>query len=119
MPIVRQRLGKHIPEVKLSTIEEHPLLGNRSINMHSRQKKPVFSVGSVPRNYKRAQSEEWVEYKGVQRSAEEYKEYEGVRRSTREYGGVQRTSIGSQNNSIGVSSRKKMTVCQIVICEML
>jgi hypothetical protein len=36
----------------------------------------VFSVGSVPRDYKRAQ-------KGVQRITEEYKEYNGVQRSTR------------------------------------
>jgi hypothetical protein len=28
MPIARQRLGKHVPEVMLSTIEEYPLLGN-------------------------------------------------------------------------------------------
>jgi hypothetical protein len=28
MPVSRQRLGKHIPEVTLSTIEGHPSLGN-------------------------------------------------------------------------------------------
>jgi hypothetical protein len=58
MPIVRQRLDKHIPEVTLSTIVGHPLLGNGPINMHSRQRKTVFSVGPVITNYKRAQSEE-------------------------------------------------------------
>jgi hypothetical protein len=35
MPIARQRLGKHIPEVTLSTIEGHPSLGNGPINTHS------------------------------------------------------------------------------------
>jgi hypothetical protein len=35
MPIARQWFGKHIPEVMLSTIEGHPLLGNGKINMHS------------------------------------------------------------------------------------
>jgi hypothetical protein len=29
--ITRQRLGKNIPEVKFSTIEGHPLLGNGPI----------------------------------------------------------------------------------------
>jgi hypothetical protein len=28
MPIARQRLGKHIPELTRSTVEGHPLLGN-------------------------------------------------------------------------------------------
>jgi hypothetical protein len=36
----------------------------------------------------------------------------------KEYNGVQRSSDGSQNNFCGVSSRK-MTVCEIVICEVL
>jgi hypothetical protein len=58
MPIARQRLGEHIPEVRFSTIEGHPLLGNGPINMHSRQQKTMFSMESVSRNYKRAQSEE-------------------------------------------------------------
>jgi hypothetical protein len=35
MSIAKQRLGKHIPEVTLSTIEEHPLLGKGPINNHS------------------------------------------------------------------------------------
>jgi hypothetical protein len=35
MPIARQRLGKHIPQVTLSTIEEHPLLSNGTINNNS------------------------------------------------------------------------------------
>jgi hypothetical protein len=34
IPIARQRLVKHIPEVTISTIG-HPLLGNGLINMHS------------------------------------------------------------------------------------
>jgi hypothetical protein len=32
IPIARQRLGKHIPEVMLSTIEGHRLPGNGSLN---------------------------------------------------------------------------------------
>jgi hypothetical protein len=78
---------KHI----LSTIEGHALLGNGPINTHSWQQKMVFSMGSVPRSYKRARSE--------------LKEYEWV----------QGSSVGSQNSSCGVSSQKKMTVCQMVI----
>jgi hypothetical protein len=35
MTIVRQRLGKHFPQVTLSTIEGQPLLGNGPINTHS------------------------------------------------------------------------------------
>jgi hypothetical protein len=36
-----------------------------------------------------------------------------------EFNGIQRSiSAGSQNRSSGVSSRKTMTVCQIVICEL-
>jgi hypothetical protein len=57
MPIARQRLHS-IPEVTISTIEGQPLLGNGSINTHSWQQKTVFSVGSMARNYKIAQSEE-------------------------------------------------------------
>jgi hypothetical protein len=53
--IARQRLGKH--NHTLSTLG-HPLLGNGPINTHSWQHKTVFSVESVPRNYKRAQSED-------------------------------------------------------------
>jgi hypothetical protein len=34
MPIDKQRLSKHIPEVTVSTTE-HPLLGNGPINTHS------------------------------------------------------------------------------------
>jgi hypothetical protein len=75
MPTARQRLDKDIPEVTLSTIEAHPLLGNGPINTHSWQQK-MFPVESLPRNYKRAQSGE-------------LKEYEEVWRSTKEYNGVQ------------------------------
>jgi hypothetical protein len=35
IPNTRQRLGKHIPEVTLSTIEREPFLGNGPINTHS------------------------------------------------------------------------------------
>jgi hypothetical protein len=42
------------PKNTLSTIEEHQLLGNRQINTHSRQKKTVFSVWSVPKACKKA-----------------------------------------------------------------
>jgi hypothetical protein len=52
-------------------VRMYTLLGNGAINTHSRQQKTVFSVVSVPRNYKRAQSEE----------LEEYEEYSGVQRS--------------------------------------
>jgi hypothetical protein len=46
IPIATQRLGKHIPAIHVqATIEGHPLLGNRAVNM-------VFSVSSVPRSYK-------------------------------------------------------------------
>jgi hypothetical protein len=55
-PDTGQRLGKHIPGVTLSTLEEFPLLSNGPINTHSWQQKTVFSVRSLPRNYKRAQS---------------------------------------------------------------
>jgi hypothetical protein len=100
MPIARQRLGKHIPDVTLSTIEVHPLPGNRPINMHSWQQKTVFSVGSMPKNYKRAESEEFKEYERVQGS-------NGVQRSTREYNRVVKfSSVGSQNTSNGMSSRR-------------
>jgi hypothetical protein len=54
------------PNHTLSTIEGHPLLGNGPINTNSWQQKTVFSVGSVPRSYKRVQSEE---LKVVQRSS--------------------------------------------------
>jgi hypothetical protein len=65
MPFAGQRLGKHITEFTLSTIEWHPLLDNGEINFHSQQQKKVFSVVSVPKNYKRAQSEDLKEYEGV------------------------------------------------------
>jgi hypothetical protein len=53
MAIDKQRLGKHIPEVTLSTIEGYPLLHNGPI---TRILKKVFSMGSVPRNYKKVQN---------------------------------------------------------------
>jgi hypothetical protein len=67
-------------------------------------------VGSVRRNYKRVQSGELKEYRG----------YEGIQRNTREYNRVvEVSSDGSQASSLGVSSQKKTTVPQIVICELL
>jgi hypothetical protein len=45
MLIARQRLGKHISEVTLSTIEGHPLLGNEQINTHSLHMTRVFRGG--------------------------------------------------------------------------
>jgi hypothetical protein len=78
--IARHWLGKHIPEVKIATIEGQALLGNGPINMHSRQQN-VFSMGSVPRNYKRTQSGELKEY------------YNGVRR---EYNGAVQFSWKSE-----------------------
>jgi hypothetical protein len=68
MAIARQRLGNHIPEITISKIVGHPVLGNGPINMHSWQRKTVHSVGSLPRNYKRAQSGKVEEYKGIRRS---------------------------------------------------
>jgi hypothetical protein len=35
MPIAKQRLGEHIPEVTLSKIEGYPLLDNGPIITHS------------------------------------------------------------------------------------
>jgi hypothetical protein len=99
-PIARQRFGKHFPKHTLSTIEGHSFWGNRWIKTHSWKQKTVFSMEYVQRSYKRSQS--------------------GVQRSTREYNGVvEFSSVGSQNSSSGVSCRKKMAVCQIVICELL
>jgi hypothetical protein len=37
MTIDRQRLGKHIPEVTLSIVEGHPLLGNESLDTFPQQ----------------------------------------------------------------------------------
>jgi hypothetical protein len=66
----RQRVGKHIPATQVhATIEGHPLLDNGQINTHFRKEKTVFSVGYVPRNYKRTQSED----KGVENSSSEVK----------------------------------------------
>jgi hypothetical protein len=63
-------------------------------------------MGSMPRSYKRVPSEE--------------QRIEGVERSRREYNGVvEFSSFGSQNNFSGVSSRKKITLYQTVICELL
>jgi hypothetical protein len=70
------------------------MLGKGPINTHYWQQKKVFSVGSVSENYKRAQLGQLKEYNGVQRNSS-----------------VQFSSVGRQNSSRGVSSRK-MTVCQ-------
>jgi hypothetical protein len=64
MTIARQRLNKHIPKITLSTTEGHPLLGKGPINTHS-------SLGSVSRNYKRAQN-------GVQGSTTEKENENGA-----------------------------------------
>jgi hypothetical protein len=37
MTIARQRFGKQVPEVTLSTVEGHPLLGNRSLDTFPQQ----------------------------------------------------------------------------------
>jgi hypothetical protein len=42
MTIAKQMLGKHIPEVTLSTIEGHPFLSNETINIYSSQQKRCF-----------------------------------------------------------------------------
>jgi hypothetical protein len=78
MPIARQRLGKHIPQA-------YALKNRRQrINKHAFLKtEDMFSVVSVPRSYKRVKSVV------VQIRIE----------------GVQRSSVGSQNSSSGVSSR--------------
>jgi hypothetical protein len=89
MPIARQRLGKHIPEVTVSTIEGHPLLGNWLIKTDSWQQKTVFSWGPCRVIIRGHSQKNW-------RSTKEYKEYRGV----------QRNSVGSQNSSSEVSSRK-------------
>jgi hypothetical protein len=56
MPIARQRLDKHIPEVTLSTIEGHSLLGIGPINTHSCNRETVFS-GCPCRGIIRGQSQ--------------------------------------------------------------
>jgi hypothetical protein len=45
------------PQHKRSKIEGYPLLGNPAVNTHSGKWETMFSVGSVPKSYKRAQSE--------------------------------------------------------------
>jgi hypothetical protein len=69
MPIARQRFGKHIPEVTLSTIG-HPLLGNGTINMHSWQQRDGVFRG--------------VRAEGTVRRIKEYEKYRGVQRSTKQ-----------------------------------
>jgi hypothetical protein len=89
-PLLGKESANTFPGYKRQTIEGHPLLGNREINTPSWQQKTVFSVGLVPRSYKMAQSEDRKEYNGVVKC--------------------------SQNSSV---QSKKMTMCQIVICELL
>jgi hypothetical protein len=38
MTIARQRLGKYVPEVTLSTVEGRPLLGNGSLDAFPQQR---------------------------------------------------------------------------------
>jgi hypothetical protein len=60
---------KHTPW----TIEGHPLLGNGPINTQSWQQKTVFTVGSVPRSYKIAQSDVvQIRIEGAQRNTAEF-----------------------------------------------
>jgi prephenate dehydrogenase len=51
MTTIRQRLGKHVPEVTLSTVGGHPLLGNGSLETSQQQRIIVHnnmrSVGGV------------------------------------------------------------------------
>jgi hypothetical protein len=56
MTIARQRLGKHIPGVTLSTIGGQ-LLGNGPINMHSRTIEKYFSWGPCRGNIRESNSE--------------------------------------------------------------
>jgi hypothetical protein len=68
MTIARQRLGKHSPGVTLSTIEGHRLLGNETINKHSRTtEEKCFRWGPCRGNIRESNSEA-----GNCRSTEEY-----------------------------------------------
>jgi hypothetical protein len=70
IPIARQRVGKHIPATQAhATVKGDPLLYKRLVNTHSSQQKTVFFVGSVPRSYKRAQSEDGKKYTRVVESS--------------------------------------------------
>jgi hypothetical protein len=92
MPIARQRLCKHIPEAYAFISKRTSIATYRTNNTHSWQKKTEFSVGSLPRGYKMAQSVVvQIRIEGVQQSS----------------GGVQLEVI------------IKMTACRIVICELL
>jgi hypothetical protein len=81
-PLLRNGSVNTFPKNTLLTIQGHPLLGNGPINTDSRQQKTVFSVGSVPRTCRRAQS-----------VANQTKNC----RSTTEYNGVQSSSNGVSN----------------------
>jgi hypothetical protein len=68
MTIARQRLGKHIPKVSLSTIQGHQLLGNEPINTRS---------GNVTRVFRGVCAEE------LQDTEQSTTKYNGVSRRTR------------------------------------
>jgi hypothetical protein len=71
-PLLGNDSANTFPKHTLSTIR-YPLLGNGPINTHSWQQKTVFSVGSLPRSYKRAQAVVvQVRIEGVQRSTTEF-----------------------------------------------
>jgi hypothetical protein len=56
--IARRRLGERVPGVTLSTTEGHPLLGNVSINKHSRTiEEKCFPWGPCRRNIRESNSE--------------------------------------------------------------
>jgi hypothetical protein len=65
IPIARQRVGKHIPANQAHATIGHRLLRSGPVNMHSWQQKTVFSVGSLPISYKRAESEDGTEYRTI------------------------------------------------------
>jgi hypothetical protein len=82
MTIARQRLGKYIPGVTLSTVEGYPSLGNGIINTHSRtREEKCFPWGPCQWYIRESNSKA-----GNCRSTEQYKEYKqynGEQRRTR------------------------------------
>jgi hypothetical protein len=78
MPIARQRLGKHIPDVTLSTLKGHLLLGiGQSTRILDKRRRclPWGPCLRIIRGY----SQKNLRLQGVQRST---KEYQGVQRSS-------------------------------------
>jgi hypothetical protein len=64
IPIARQRLGKHSPAKQTRSTIWRLLLGNGAVITPLQQYR-LFSVRSVPRGYKRTQSEDATEYRTV------------------------------------------------------